>query len=414
MLLSVEEVQQIILGTVHPLLRVSTHPLTRAYNYLLGEDARADTDIPPFTNSSMDGYAVIAHDVEGASASSPVSLQIVGTIRAGHPVEVPMITGHCYKIMTGAPVPSTADAVVPVEWTQLGPDADTVQILRAVQAGSHIRRQGEDMRQGQVVVARGTVITPPILGMLATIGVAAVPTMQPPRVAIMATGDELRDPGQPLLPGTIRNSNSYALYAAITAAGGEPILYPHAPDDPRAIRTLFQRAADECDLLVSSGGVSVGDFDFVKTVIESLGHLALWRVNLKPGKPLAFGDVQTVPIIGLPGNPVSALVTFELFVRPVIRVMLGDQRWERPTLRLPLAENFTTVEDRRQYVRCRLVVDGHRLSLKPHANQGSAVQTSWQDVDALMIVPENTGPYQAGEELEALVLSLSHVTLASP
>jgi molybdopterin molybdotransferase len=409
MLLSVEDAQKIILDAVHPIRQVTTVPLTQAHNHILAADARADNDVPPFTNSSMDGYAVISRDVQSASDSTPVTLTIDGVIRAGHPRTQPLSAGHCYKIMTGAAVPDSADGVVPTEWTQPGPNANQVQILRSIKPNAHVRPRGEDMTRGDVVVTQGTLITPPILGILATIGTHAVPIVQAPRVAIIATGDELRDPSEPLVPGSIRNSNSYALYGAILAAGGDPVLYPPAPDDPDAIYALFQRAADECDLLVSSGGVSVGDFDFVKAVIESLGHLTLWRVNVKPGKPLAFGDVRGVPIVGLPGNPVSALVTFELFVRPVIRVMLGDPRWQRPCIRLPLAEDFMVVEDRRQYVRCRLVSDGEHLVLKPHVNQGSAVQSSWQDVDALMIVPENTGPHRAGEELDTLLLSLHHV-----
>ncbi|PSR21323.1 MAG: molybdopterin molybdochelatase [Sulfobacillus acidophilus] len=408
-MLSVEEAQKIILGSVHPLNRIARVPLTQAYNHILAVDAHADTDVPPFTNSSMDGYAVLSRDVSNASDSSPVTLAIDGVIRAGHPQTEPVVPGHCYKIMTGAAVPDTADAVVPTEWTKPGADAGHVQILRPVMPNAHIRPRGEDMVQGQIVISQGSLITPPVLGMLATIGLQPVPIVQAPRVAILATGDELRAPDEPLPLGSIRNSNSYALYGAIVEAGGEPVLYPPVADDPKAINALFQRAAEECDLLVSSGGVSVGDFDFVKSVIEASGHLTLWRVNVKPGKPLAFGDVRGVPIIGLPGNPVSALVTFELFVRPTIRVMLGDSHWPRPCMRLPLAEDYTAVEDRRQYVRCRLLVEAQHLVLKPHLNQGSAVQSSWQDVDALMIVPEHTGPHRAGEELDTLLLSLSHI-----
>ncbi|MCL5116271.1 MAG: molybdopterin molybdotransferase MoeA [Firmicutes bacterium] len=409
MLMPVEDAQKIILQQIRPLGRLVSKPLQEAADHLLGEDARADGDIPPFTNTAMDGFAVRTEDVASASPENPVTLRIVGVIRAGHPGSMPIKPGECYKIMTGAPVPDSADAVVPVEWTQPGTLQDRVDILRAVNPGASLRWRGEDMQVGQVVVARGTTITAPVLGMLATIGYAEVPVAAPPKVAILSTGDELREPGVPLTPGTIRNSNTYALYAAIQQAGGEPVIYPSAPDDPDAIRKLFTQAASECDLLVSSGGVSVGDFDFVKPVIESLGHLTLWRVNLKPGKPLAFGDVLGKPIIGLPGNPVSALVTFELFVRPVIRTLLGDTRWERPVLSLPLFTAFNAVEDRRQYVRCRLMVQEGQLMLWPHDNQGSAVQTSWQDVDALMIVPENTGPYRAGDWLEALVMGVDHI-----
>lgn len=410
MLPSVEEAQAIILKNIHPLGRTISLPLVDSLGFLLADDVRADVDMPPFANSSMDGFAVIARDVQNVDDTHPATLAIVGTARAGHPLDTEFGPGHCCRIMTGAPVPPSADAVVPVEWTRPGQTSDTIQILKPVSPGRYLRPRGEDMKRGQVVLERGSLITAPAAGMLATVGVHQVAAAQPPRVAILSTGDELIELDQPLKPATIRNSNSYALHAAVRQAGGFPKVYPAAPDNPDSIQALFETAAAESDILVSSGGVSVGDFDFVKSTIESLGHLSLWRVSLKPGKPVVFGDVLGVPIIGLPGNPVSALVTFELFVRPVIRTMLGDLNWRRPILRLPLAQDFTAVEDRRQYVRCRLAIDDGQLVLHPHANQGSAVQTSWQDVDALMMVPENSGPYRRGDLLDALLLSIQHIS----
>jgi len=409
LLISVEAAQDIILQNIRPTRKVIFVSLKEALGHFLGQDIFALEEIPPFTNTSMDGYALRAEDTQSASESHPVTFTVLSTIRAGHPRFDALEPGQCFKIMTGAPVPPSADAVVPVEWSQPGANSHTVRIVQAVHPGAHLRFHGEDMSPGQLVIHQGTRITPPIIGMLATLGIHQVPVIAPPRVAILATGDELREPDEALTPGTIRNSNSYAIYAAVQEAGGQPILYPSAPDDPKAIRAVFQEASQTCDLLVSSGGVSVGDFDFVKAVIEELGHLTLWRVNLKPGKPVAFGEVKGIPIIGLPGNPVSALVTFELFVRPAIRILLGDSQWKRPTVVLPLAKDFSNVEDRRQYVRCRILINHHKLALWPHDNQGSAVQTSWQDVDGLMIVPENTGPYRVGDQLPSLLLSLHHI-----
>jgi len=410
MLISVEEAQRTILKSIQPLHENVSRALRDSPGELLAVDAKADENVPPFSNSSMDGYAVRGHDVVAANADRPVVLSVVTTIRAGHPYLGSIGPGQCAKIMTGAPIPTGSDAVIPVEWTDSNAPDTTVKILKAAPVGTNIRRAGEDMPRGQVIVAKGTLITPPVVGMLATLGLADVPVMRRPRVGIVSTGDELQDIDKPLVPGRIRNSNSLALYAATRDAGGDPVLYPPAPDDPQKIRALFQTAAKECDLLVSSGGVSVGDFDFVRPVIESLGTLTLWRVNVKPGKPLAFGHVLGVPIVGLPGNPVSALVTFALFVRPVIRTFLGDHERSRPLVSLPLFRDFPTVEDRRQYVRCRLVVQDGQLWLDPHHNQGSAVQSSWTAVDSLMVVPENTGPAHRGDLVQALLLSLNHVS----
>lgn len=410
MLISVEEAQSIILRDIHPLGAYEIRPLLESLGHLLGEDVRADVDIPPFTNSAMDGFAVHHVDTLGASPSHPVTLHVVNTVRAGHPVTEEFAAGTCCKIMTGAPLPPSADAVVPVEWTRPAGQAGFVDVLQPAQPQQYLRIQGEDMGRGTVALSAGALVTPPAIGMLATIGAHHISIRRPPRVAIVSTGDELVDPSEPLAPGKIRNSNSHALYAAVLQAGGKPFLYPAAGDSVDAIKALFETAGGQSDLLISSGGVSVGDYDFVKPVIESLGELTLWRVNVKPGKPLAFGHVQGVPTLGLPGNPVSALVTFELFVRPVIRAMLGDQRWQRPVVRLPLHDDFDQLADRRHYVRSRLISRQGRLWLSPHQNQGSAMQSSWHDVDALMIVPENTGPHRAGEELMALILSLNHVS----
>jgi molybdopterin molybdotransferase len=404
-MISVEEAQELILQHVTPPAVSNQVPLSQALDRVLAQDLASDVNIPPFTNTSMDGYAVRAADTENASPQHPIHLPVVAEISAGHPYPNTLAPHCAAKIMTGAPVPDGADAVVPIEWTQSsGPHQ--VAITRPVRPGDHVRYEGSDIKKGAVWLRRGTLITPPVIGILATMGYALVPVYPKPRLAIIATGDELREPGARLEPGTIRNSNSYAIMAAAQAAGAAPRVYPPVPDDADAIRQVFLAAQAEADLIVSSGGVSVGDFDLVKRVVEELGALTFWRVNVKPGKPVAFGRVGTVPVLGLPGNPVSALITFELFVRPIIRTWLGDLKWARPIVNLPLYEGFDEVSDRRHYVRSRLVVKDGQLFLWPHREQGSAIQSSWADVDALMIVPEQTGPLRKGQVMPAMLLSL--------
>ncbi|WP_028961938.1 gephyrin-like molybdotransferase Glp [Sulfobacillus thermosulfidooxidans] len=402
MLMTVEEAQQRILSDLPPVMPKERVPLLQALGRVLAEDIISDEDIPGFTNSSMDGYAIIAQDVQNANANHPIALTVKGTIAAGHPSHQPVHHGEAYKIMTGAPLPPGADAVIQVEWTKKLSD-NQVLALAPVRSSQNVRPQGQDIRRGDIVLHAGHPIKPPIVGILATLGMATVSVYQRPKVAIVSTGDELIEPGSPLGPGQIRNSNSYALAAAVLAAGGEPWVLSPAKDTKEAIRAKFLEAATH-DIILSSGGVSVGDFDWIKDVLSEEGSLDLWRVNMKPGKPVTFGHLHGHPFFGLPGNPVSALVTFELFVRPVIREMMNVHQWQRTVLSLPLYESFTEIQDRRHYVRSRLVQEGEQVYVWPYSKQDSAVQTSWIGVEALMIVPENSGPYQAGDKLPVMLI----------
>lgn len=402
MLMSVEEAQSRILAHVPPRKTPELISLMDALGRIVAAPIACHEDIPGFTNSSMDGYAVHAADLAKASRENPVSLEVRGVIAAGHPLSRPLQSGEAYKIMTGAPLPPGADAVIQVEWTTT-PAPGHMSAWAPVSPGQNVRQAGQDMRAGQKILEPGTVLSPPLIGILASLGMDHVPVMPKPHVAIVSTGDELVPPGQPLGPGQIRNSNSYALAAAITAAGGKPWLLPPARDTKEAIASRLAEA-QTADIILSSGGVSVGDFDWVKQVLEEEGQLELWRVNMKPGKPLAFGMLHGRPFFGLPGNPVSALVTFELFVRPMIRTWLADANWRRLTLALPLFEPFTEIQDRWHYVRSRLVTEHGQLWVHPYAQQDSAVQSSWIGADALMIVPPDTGPYKAGEIMTVMLL----------
>ncbi|MCL4495778.1 MAG: molybdopterin molybdotransferase MoeA [Firmicutes bacterium] len=402
MLMTVEEAQERILS--HPFPKMSTErlPLLQAWGRVLAEDIVSPEDVPGFTNSSMDGYAVLASDVQQATSDHPVALRIKGTIAAGHPSPDSVKHGEAYKIMTGAPLPAGADAVIQSEWTRRSED-NWVLALSPVKPGQNVRRQGQDIHRGDKVLEAGLVVKAPIVGILATIAREDVLVYRKPRVAIVATGDELIEPGEKLELGKIRNSNSYALAAAALAAGADPVILPPAPDTKEAISQRFSQAST-ADIILSSGGVSVGDFDWVKNVLSEEGSLDLWRVNMKPGKPVTFGTLHNRPFFGLPGNPVSALVTFELFVRPVIRVMLSVHRWQRTILTLPLYEPFLEIHDRRHYVRSRLVQEGEKLYVWPYKKQDSAIQTSWIGAEALMVVPENSGPYKAGDLLPVMLI----------
>ena len=406
-MISVEEAQRrVIKGALSKPLTPVIVSLEESLGRVLAEPIVSDLDSPPFDNSSMDGFAVQAKSVAGARSDHPVPLEVVATISAGHSVPESLTrSDQCYRIMTGAPVPRDADAVVQVEWTEKDSRHPTrVLIKRPANPGLNIRRRGTDMAKGDTILRSGTRITPAIMGISATLGRTSLAVYPAPRVAIISTGDEIVDPSKRPGPGQIRNSNAYALYAVVAEAGGQPVLMAHAPDHLQTIVERLDQAA-QYELILSSGGVSVGDFDLVKTALDQHGTLDFWRVNVKPGKPIAYGHYRHTPFFGLPGNPVSALVTFELFVRPVIRQLQGDSRWQRLMVALPLLQDFTEVSDRRHYVRCRIEYDDSgKAGIVPSPDQGSAIQTSWLNATALMMVPENTGPILAGTEVSVMVL----------
>lgn len=405
-MIAVEEAQTRIIESLEK-HRPSTELLSirDALDRILAEPMVADLDSPPFDNSAMDGYAVQAESLAAATPDRPVRLEIVGTSAAGHPiVAIGIAPFQCYRIMTGAPVPEDANAVVQSEWTTLDAAVhNTVWVSRPVPKGLNIRRRGSDIRQGSTVLAPGTRITPAIIGILATLGKERVRVYQKPRVAIISTGDELVDPDQVPLAGQIRNSNTFALEAAVRQAGGDPTVIPHAPDNLRSIIEKLDQAAG-ADLILSSGGVSVGDFDFVKQALEAHGTQSFWRVNMKPGKPVTFGHYRNTAVFGLPGNPVSALVTFELFVRPFIRQWQGDPNWARVTISLPLLEDFNEVSDRRHYVRAQVRTEDGIVGITPNPDQGSSIQTSWLSATGLMIIPEHQGPLAKGTRVPVMLI----------
>ena len=385
-------------------------PLMAALGRTLAQDIVADLHVPPFANSAMDGYAVLGTDVTTASLPSPVVLQIVGEVPAGGTTEVRVVPGTAIRIMTGAPLPPGADTVVPFEETDEGrPDAllsqGQVRIFTSVPTGASVRAAGEDVQAGTVVARVGTLVGPAELGVLATVGAAEVAVYRRPKVAILATGDELVDVGERPGPGQIRNANGYSNAAQVLAAGGEPLQLPIARDTEAELQArLDEGLAWGADLFLTSGGVSVGDYDVVKKVLMQRGQMEFWRVKMKPGKPVAFGMIAGVPLLGLPGNPVSAMVAFELFGRPALLKMQGRDGWARPQITATFTGTLTDRADRRQYVRVRVEQRDGAWLAHLTGEQGSGVLTSMMHADGLMIVPEGMTLVEPGAQLPVLML----------
>lgn len=375
-----------------------------AFNLVLGEDVRAKNDIPPFDNSAMDGYAVRSIDTRGASRRHPVKLRLLEDVPAGR-VPVRIVTrGLATKIMTGAPIPRGADAIVVVEETR--EEAGVVCCRAEVAPGDNIRRAGEDVRKGSRVLARGKVIRPQEMGMLAAVGHTRVRVIRRPRVAILATGDELTDPERAPAPGPgqVRNCNNLSLIGLVKKYNAEPVDLGIAPDDPIMLHARLEEAA-ACDMIVTSGGVSVGEHDLVKQVLAEMGaDMKFWQVCMKPGKPLAFGLIRGRPVFGLPGNPVSVIVSFEMFVRPAILTMMGKKDLEIPAITAILKERVEKPSDRVHLIRAMVTQKGERYYVSPTGPQGSGILSSLVMGDGLIVLPKMKTVAKAGERVKVVML----------
>jgi molybdopterin molybdotransferase len=388
----VAEVREVILAGLVP-LGTETVGLAEAGGRVLAEPIRAERSIPPLANSAMDGYALRAADAERL----PASLPVVAHIAAGPRRELALAPGQAARIFTGAPLPEGADAVVMQEHTRRS--GERVEIEQPVKPGDHIRSAGSDVRAGELVMEPGARLRPAHLGMLAALGRSHVSVAARPRVAVLATGDELVEPDRLRDDGRIASSNSYSLCAALREAGAEPHYLGIVRDDPPALQAAFE-AALRFDAVISTGGVSVGDHDWIAEILARLGaRRRLWRIRMKPGAPLAFTQAGRTPVFGLPGNPVSSLVTFEQFVRPALLSMAGQRACYRPVSSALLAEDYRKPAGRLHFVRVRTERRGGRLYAIPSGDQGSAVLLSLLRADALAIVPEAATHLPAGSEV---------------
>ncbi len=416
-MISVEQALKKILGYVD-VLGEEESPILDCLGQVLDEDVYSSIDVPPLDNTAMDGYAVRYEDTRGANRQSPRFLQVIDTVPAGSISRHKLKPGTAIRIMTGAPIPEGTESIVPFEFTdetQRKEPSDKIGILCEVEAGWHIRRAGEDIVKGSLVLRKGTVIRPSEIGVLASLGRSYVKVIRRPVVAILATGDELVDVDQLLPPGKIYNSNAYSVAALIQRYGGIPRLLGIALDSEDSLVAKLHLGLG-ADMLITTGGVSAGDYDIVKDVLAKEGEIAFGTVRMKPGKPLAFGRikgasktgvVRYIPHLGLPGNPVSSMITFELFARPAILKMMGKKNLTKPVVDAVMEDSVVNTDGRRVFARVAVEKRGGQYFARLTGPQGSGILTSMTLANGLVIVPEDRAGVEAGDMVQVMMLDWS-------
>lgn len=415
--LTVEEARDRILAQVSR-MPAEERPLLECLGLVLADDVVAGFSIPPADNTAMDGYAVQASSTAGASAEHPVELRVIGELAAGYVFDGAVGVAEAVRIMTGAPMPPGADAVVPFEETDedigRAPQesrqlSGTVRVFKEARKGANIRYVAEDIREGQVVLRAGQALGAAQIGVMASLGLPTAPVYRRPVIAIVSTGDEVLEPGTPRRPGTIYDSNSYSVAGLVLEYGGLPRQMGIARDTVEELTALLRKGVAEADMVVTSAGVSRGDYDVVKEVLAREGDIDFWLVKMRPGKPLAFGaftapDGRHVPHLGLPGNPVSSMITFELFGRPAVFRMLGREMTPRPVIEAVCDDRIRMTDERRFYarVRVRRDPDGYHAGLT--GPQGSGILMSMSEANGLVIVPEGSPDVQPGDRVQVLLL----------
>ena len=417
-MISVEEALEKILSYAE-VLEPEEKPILDCLGQVLAEDIYSTIDIPPLDNSAMDGYAVQAEDTRGASRSSPKNLTVVGEIAAGSMPTGEVMPGTAIRIMTGALLPEGADAVVQFEDTDevarkasLELSLDSCQlreigILRQARSGLNVRYRGEDIAKGTLVLRNGTILRPAEIGVLASLGHSEARVIRRPVVSVLATGDELVDIDQPLPPGKIHNSNTYTIAAEVLRYGGIPKILGIGRDSVQSLSEKIDEGLDS-DMLITSGGVSRGDYDIVKDVLAKRGEIALWTVCMKPGKPSAFGVIRSggrkVPHLGLPGNPVSSMVTFEQFARPAILKMMGKTNFTKPSVQAIIEDDVKNTDGRRLFARVIITKRNGQYYARLTGPQGSGILTSMAKANGLAIIPENAKRVKAGDIVQVQML----------
>jgi len=397
-MLSVEDYRDRVLAGIAPLSAIEL-PLTAIEGCVLADDVTAAVSLPSFDNSSMDGYAVLSADLTYASLEVPVDLRVIDDVPAGGTSMVTVTRGTAVRIMTGAAMPAGADAVIPVEKTDAG--TRSVLVHGSVDAGAYVRRTGEDVVAGTVVLPAGTLIQARQIALLAACGHGTVRVRPQPRIAVIATGSELVEPGEDLAPGMIHDANSFMLISAAREAGAQAYRVGPIPDDDAAFLDAIEDQLHRCDLILTSGGVSMGAYDTVKAVLSRLGTVQFMKVAMQPGMPQGYGRIEGTPIITLPGNPVSSYVSFEMFVRPAIRRMRGLTNLDRPILMSTCVTALDSPLGRRQFARARFVAGGVEAT---GTGQGSHVLGGLADADALIVIPEDQVHVAAGTVVSVIDL----------
>lgn len=401
-MISVVEARDAILNRVRP-IGVERVDIASAQGRVLAEDVHATRNQPPWDNSAMDGYAVRAADTASSSPDAPAELEIVEDLPAGYVAKRAVGQGQAIHIMTGAPVPEGADTIVRAERT-LRVDERRVRILQPVEPGTDLRRAGEDLLEGDLIIPSGMLIRPAEVGLLASTNRSHVSVYRRPRVAVLSTGDEIVDVDEPLEDGKIVDSNGYALTALVADAGGIPLRLGICPDTQETLERSL-RDGLVADAIITSGGVSVGEYDYVKAALEAVGtSMDFWKVSMTPGRPLAFGAIEETVVFGLPGNPVASMVTFELFMRPALLKMQGYTHLYRPTIRAVLQEDIAKSLGRKQFIRVTLERRGDTYFASRTGAQGSGILRSMSIADGLAVSHEDQEFMKAGQEIEVMLL----------